>query len=262
MNNESTGALDARSPLGEMRAYRLLVEYDGTGYAGWQRQPHAPSIQQALEEALEQVVCHPVRCHAAGRTDAGVHALGQVVRILIEAPNVDEDGLVRGTNTNLPEDIRVVSAQPCGVAFDPRRDARLRWYRYSVFVRSAGPALDRQRLLHLHGNPDWPSVEKALEYLRGDHDFAVFRSSACEAARTRLTLEEAAHVDEHPVHHLDFKCRSFLQNMVRIMTGLLLEVGLEKHKPEIVREMLETGRRLVSFRVAPPQGLVLMRVDY
>jgi tRNA pseudouridine38-40 synthase len=268
--NETGTDLPARSTTMESggkseaapRAFRLVLEYDGTNYAGWQRQAEALSVQQVLEEALERIVRHPVRCDAAGRTDAGVHALGQVVRILVHAHNVDAEALFRGTNTYLPTDVRIVSVEPCDAAFDPRRDARLRWYRYSLFVRSAAPALDRRRLHHLHADLDWRAVEKALEYFRGDHEFAAFRSSVCEAPRTRLTLVDATHVDERPVHHLDFRCRSFLHNMIRIMTGLLIEIGQGKHAPEVVREMLETGHRTASFRVAPPQGLVLMRVDY
>jgi tRNA pseudouridine38-40 synthase len=248
--------------MGELRAFRLLVEYDGTNYSGWQRQPESPSVQQSIEEALEYITRHPVRCFGAGRTDAGVHALGQVARVLTTAPNVDEEALVRGGNRYLPEDIRILSAEPCELSFDPRRDARLRWYRYSILNRLAPSALERNRLVHLPGPIDWDAVEEGMAALRGQHDFRAFRSSSCVATRTALDLTEARHVNEHPVHHFDFKCRSFLQHMVRFMSGALIEVGMGKLRVEDLRTMLSTGRRFVSFRLAPAHGLVLTRVYY
>ena len=249
-------------PDADTRPFRLVVEYDGTAYAGWQRQANAPTVQQALEEALERVAGHPVRCPGAGRTDAGVHARGQVARVDVSAPRVDAEALRRGGNTYLPEDVRIVSAEPCDEAFDPRRDARSRWYRYSILARPSPPAIGRQGLLHVPQPMDWTAVESALERLGGEHDFSAFRSSACTATRTRLTVTRAQHVDDHPEHHLDFECRSFLHNMVRLMVGLLVEIGRGKHPPDAVTKMLESGDRTTRFRTAPPHGLTLMRVDY
>jgi len=244
------------------RSYRLVVEYDGGAYAGWQRQANAPSVQQTIEEALARVVRRPVRCDGSGRTDAGVHALGQAARVRIAAPNVTAEDLRRGTNTYLPDDVRIVSAEPCDAAFDPRRDARTRWYRYTIAHQATAPALDRGRLLHVSHAMDWSAVEEALARFEGEHDFRAFRSSVCTATRTRLTLVAAQHVDERPRHHLDFRCRSFLHNMVRLMAGLVIEVGQGRHRPDIVSDMLDSGQRTARFRTAPPHGLVLMRVGY
>jgi tRNA pseudouridine38-40 synthase len=248
------------------RAFKLTVEYDGTRYAGWQRQSNALTVQQALEEALQQLLRHPVRCPGAGRTDAGVHALGQVARVVTALRTIDAQGIRRGANAFLPDDVRVVSAQPCALGFDPRRDARLRWYRYSVFNRSTASALDRHRLWHVPQPLDWPAVERALPFFQGRHDFRAFRVAACSAKRTVLNLvkaECAAPPEGAPhVRHFDFECRSFLHSQIRLMVGLLVEIGLGRHPPEAVRDMLESGRQTAQFRMAPPNGLVLMRVDY
>ncbi|HBF34720.1 TPA: tRNA pseudouridine(38-40) synthase TruA [Candidatus Sumerlaeota bacterium] len=244
------------------QAFRLLVEYDGTNYAGWQRQAHSPTVQQTLEEALERLLLHPVRVTAAGRTDTGVHALGQVVRFVSPASHATANALLRGGNRFLPDDIRIIKAEPCSPAFDPRRHATMRWYRYTLVNRPVAPVLDRHRMLHVHEKINWNRVETALGYLRGDHEFKAFRAASCTAVRTRLTMKVAEHIDQHPIHHFDFKCRSFLQNMIRILVGLLLDVGRGKIPPEYFLELFESGQQTIEFRVAPPHGLVLMQVDY
>ena len=248
------------------RTFKLTIEYDGTAYFGWQRQDHPgrplPTVQGTLEEALACLVGHPVRCDGAGRTDTGVHALGQVARVVTTAPNITAQAFVRGGNTLLPGDIRIVAAEEAPASFDPRGDARLRAYRYSLVTQRVAPALDRHRLLHVPWPLDWPAAESALALLEGEHDFSAFRSSACTAKRTCLTLRRARHVAEHPIHHLEFECRSFLHHMVRFMAGVVLEVARGKCSPEVVTEMLESGRQVVHFRSLPPHGLVLMRVEY
>jgi tRNA pseudouridine38-40 synthase len=261
----------ARTPLSKTaprideqgtRAYRLLVEYEGTAYAGWQIQKKAPSVQAALETALESLTAHPVRMTGSGRTDAGVHALGQVARFVTNAPRIGPEAIVRGGNTKLPADIRILEAERCDDHFDPRRDARLRWYRYSIVTRPVAPALDRHRLLHMPHAMDWDRVEAGLKIIRGEHDFSAFRSSRCTAKRTLLTMEHAAlvHAGEH--YHIDLKCRSFLHNMVRLLVGLLLEVGQGRHDVDVIRQCLEAQEKVARFRTAPPHGLVLMRVYY
>jgi tRNA pseudouridine38-40 synthase len=243
-------------------SFRLLIEYDGTHYAGWQRQINSPTVQEALETALETVLGHPVRCHGAGRTDTGVHAQGQVVRIDVASPRIGPESIRRGGNRHLPDDVRILDAVPCAPDFDPRRDARNRWYRYSIINRPSASALDGRHLWHVPQSLDWGAIGEALARLEGDHDFQAYRSIHCTSPRTQLHLVRTAHVDAHPIHHFDFECRSFLQNMIRIMVGLIVEIGQGKHAPEIVTRMFEEKKRTARFRVAPPHGLVLMRVDY
>ncbi len=244
------------------RTFKLIVEYDGGRYHGWQRQKNAISVQQTLEEAMERLTRHPVRCDGAGRTDAGVNAAGQVVRFVTSMEKIDGMGVMRAANIFLPKDIRVVSAEECRADFDPRRDARMRAYRYSFLTRGAASALERNRLAHVPYDLDWEAVERTLALLEGEHDFSAFRSSQCRATRTRLDLRVARHVDEHPRHHFDFECRSFLHNMVRLMSGLALDVGIGRLAPEIVEEFFATGKRAAQFKCADPRGLVLTRVEY
>ncbi len=265
MNAKAKTPLSKTAPrVGEKgaRAYRLMVEYDGTAYAGWQIQKKAPSVQAELEAALEALTAHPVRVAGSGRTDAGVHALGQVARFVTTAPRIGPDAIVRGGNTKLPADIRILQAERCDDDFDPRRDARLRWYRYSIVTRAVAPALDRHRLLHMPHAMDWDRVEAGLEIIRGEHDFSGFRSSRCSATRTVLTMEHAALMRDGERFHIDLKCRSFLHNMVRLLVGLLVEVGQGRHEVDVIRQCLDASKKVVRFRTAPPHGLVLMRVYY
>ncbi len=250
------------SPPQTERAFRLVVEYDGTRYCGWQRQENAPSVQQTLEDTLARITRHPLVIPGAGRTDTGVHAAGQVACLRTTAMDINERSILRGGNTLLPPDIRIVSVESCDPAFDPRRDARWRRYRYTILNRPAPPALDRHRVTHLALPLDWAAIEAGLAHLPGRHDFSAFRSAHCQATRTELTMLVARHVADPPLHHFDFLCRSFLHNMVRLMSGLLIEIGLGMHAPEVVADCLRERRRTVQFRTAAPTGLVLLEVGY
>ncbi|MBN1867207.1 tRNA pseudouridine(38-40) synthase TruA [Candidatus Sumerlaeota bacterium] len=247
----------------EIRFFQIEIEYDGVDYAGWQAQATGiRTVQTQVEKALGEILCDSIRCLAAGRTDTGVHAKGQVASFYTRNTSIEEKRLLVGVNRYLPPDIRVLSIRSCSRSFDPRGDARVRWYRYSILNRPVASALDRNRLYHVPRFLDWSRIETALSLLQGKHDFSAFRSSRCGATRTLLTMREASHTNEHPVHHIDFKCRSFLHHMIRILVGLLVEVGTGKQSPEIFREMLQTGKRTVHFRNAPPHGLTLMHVEY
>ena len=244
-------------------SFRLVVEYDGTDYAGWQVQREGvKTVQSTLEKSLQGVLQERVRCFGAGRTDVGVHALGQVVRFDTAKTRISPYEILRGANHYLPFDIRVVSVDVCPPDFDPRGNAILRWYRYSILNRQIAPALDRHRLYHIPRTVDWDLVQRALDKLKGHHDFSAFRSSHCTAKRTVLTLQTAQHIDQHPLHHIDLKCRSFLQRMVRIIVGIVLEIGMGKHEISVIDEMLATQKRSLCFRTAPAHGLTLMNVDY
>lgn len=245
-----------------LRAFRLWIEYEGTAYCGWQRQENAPTIQQKLEEAMESLLKHPVDCPAAGRTDRGVHALGQVSRVVTPRANITADNLLRGGNTLLPREIRIQNVAPCALDFDPRRDARMRWYRYTVAHQPVAPALDRNRVTHVREAMDWDRVKEAMTLLEGQHDFQPFRASKCQAKRTELTMRRVSLSRSGQRWHLDFFCRSFLHNMIRILTGLLLEIGQGKLPVQCIPEMFASGKRTYRFRVAPAEGLVFMRVFY
>jgi tRNA pseudouridine38-40 synthase len=257
MSDESTACQPCIALLPHDRRIRWFLITPAGSFS-----PRRAPCRASWSKRSPSVLGHPVRVTAAGRTDAGVHARGQVVRAETLHPTIPSRGILHGANNALPPDIRILEVSPCSPDFDPRRDARLRWYRYTILQSPIAPAIGRHYVAHVSRRLDWAAVGAALERLRGEHDFAAFRSSVCTAKRTRLTMEDARHTDEAPLHHFDLRCRSFLHHMVRMLAGLLIEIGERRHPPEIVTEMLGVGRRTRPFRTVPPEGLTLMRVWY
>jgi tRNA pseudouridine38-40 synthase len=259
--------------------WALLIEYDGTDYVGWQRQTNGISIQQRLEEALERLLGHPVRVHGAGRTDAGVHALGQVAAFTTSR-DFPPETVVRGTNAHLDAAIRVRDARCVAAEFDPRRDARLRHYRYHLLRGRSAPALGRREMAWTHARMDWERAREALDRLSGCHDFAAFRSRLCTARRTVLNLERAelttfsrgtaeplpfsrAAEEDAVVACFDFECRSFLHHMVRYLVAIAVEIGKGRVSLDQLDACLAAGDR-GGFQLAPapPEGLCLLSVAY
>ena len=243
------------------RRIKGIIEYDGTDYSGWQRQPDAPSVQETLEGALEKLLRKSLRVTAAGRTDAGVHALGQVISFLTESP-LPCRNILRGANSFLPPSIRLVKVEEAEENFHPRRDAVLRWYRYLILNRSAAPVWAGRFITHVPGNLEESILKEATSLFLGTHDFAGFRSTDCEARRTRLTIQWFKVSREGALIRFDVACRSFLQNMVRILVGGIIEAARGKISPDVLSEMLESGKRDPRVPTAPAKGLTLMRVYY
>lgn len=245
------------------RNIRLTAEYDGSRYAGWQRQLNALGVQQVLEEALEKHLRHPVRVSAAGRTDTGVHALGQVVNFFTTS-SMAPRGIERGLLPFLPRDMAVRDACEVPDDFDARRSARLRWYRFFLSNRSSRPALAGEYLTHVAGRLDIDRMREAAETLTGTHNFQAFRAATCTATRTVLDMQPIGltYLQEDSLIVLDFRCRSFLHNMVRILTGTIVACGRHKLTAKDVEEMLATGKRRQEAVTVPPSGLVLYKVLY
>jgi tRNA pseudouridine38-40 synthase len=249
-------------PPDASRKIKMILEYDGTNYAGWQRQANAPSVQQAVEDALERYLGQAVRVTASGRTDAGVHAMGQVISFTPEC-GIPADAMGRGLTAFLPRDIAVIHSADAAPDFDARRSARMRWYRFFLSNRHPRPAVGSQFLTHIPGDLNFDEMTKAANMLTGEHDFSAFRSVACTATRTRLTMQpiEIARVSRDIIR-IDFRCRSFLQNMVRILTGTLVAVGRGKMTVDDVQAMLDTGQRHKYAVTVQPNGLFLWQVSY
>lgn len=243
------------------RNVKIIIEYDGTNYSGWQRQKNAKTVQEELEAALFTLFNIDIKVIGSGRTDAGVHSLGQVANLFTKS-SLPLHSIVKGANANLPRDIRVVSAEEVPQNFNARRNAVLRHYRYQIINRSVAPAILRNYFAHVPYKLDILKMEKAYKKLKGEHNFQAFRSSLCTAKRTVLTLEEITIKQENEKIYIDFKCRSFLHNMVRIIAGLLIEIGRGKIPTKVVDEMLKTGSRPNNVPTAPPQGLFLVSVEY
>jgi len=240
---------------------KAIVEYDGTDFCGWQRQPELVSIQERIESALEKLFQSRVRVTAAGRTDAGAHALGQVISF-VNPSSIPLSNILKGSNTYLPEAIRIVDIEKVPISFNPRRDAILRWYRYCVINRSPAPVWARHFMTHIPYKIDLELLTEAIGLFEGTKNFSAFRSIDCEAERTLLTLKKFQFINRKPLLVFDLECRSFLQNMVRILVGAVTEAARGKIPLSLLREMLETGRRNNRIPTLPASGLTLMRVYY
>jgi tRNA pseudouridine38-40 synthase len=242
--------------------YRLLLEYDGAAYVGWQRQPDAPSIQAEVESALAQVLGgEPVMVTASGRTDAGVHALGQVVSFqsTVERSPI---ALVRGLNAVLPDDIACRAAGEVELAFHPIDSAVGKHYRYRVLDGVARAPLRRGQVYQTHKRLDLDRVRAAAMHFVGCHDFSSFRASRCSAVtavRTLYRFEITRPVDEV---RFDVEGTGFLRHMVRVLVGTLLDVSSGRFEPEDIPAILDAADRRRAGRTAAAQGLTLMRVHY
>jgi tRNA pseudouridine38-40 synthase len=244
-----------------MPTVRLIVEYDGSRYAGWQRQPDQPTIQEAIETAVFQLTQQKVAVIGAGRTDAGVHALGQVVSFRIQRDKTPHEW-TRGLNATLPDDIAVRSASLPSDDFHARYGALGKLYEYRILNRPERPALDRAYAWHVHQSLDIAAMEEAARYLIGAHDFSSFEGTltdnedpVCDLRQLSITRQE----DRLTVHAYADR---FLKHMVRAIVGTLVEVGHAKRAPSSLQGVLSAKDRRAAGRTAPPHGLFLVRVDY
>jgi tRNA pseudouridine38-40 synthase len=245
-----------------MPRYKLTIEYDGASFAGWQRQNNGPSIQQALEEALFTLTGENVVVHGAGRTDAGVHATGQVAHVDLAR---DWNGwrLREAINAHLmPQPIGVREAEAIAEDFDARRSAVMRHYLYRVVNRRAPLTLERGRAWHVKRELDVGAMDGAARALIGRHDFSTFRDSQCQAKSPVRTLTRLDVTREGERVAFNVSALSFLHRQVRSMVGSLIEVGLGKWRAADLKAALEAADRSRCGQVAPACGLYLERVDY
>lgn len=255
-----------------MQRWKLTLSYRGSGFAGWQRQSGGvPSVQHAVEAAVEAYCGQKITLHVAGRTDAGVHARGQVAHLDLAEGKVSRSGfeLAKALNALLrPLPVAVVEATPVHERFHARFDALRKLYSYSVVARAAPPVLEAETVLHLRRIPDVAAMRDGASYLVGHHDFTTFRARACQAKspqRTldRLWIECAPYDDFGGVKIILFaQARSFLHHQVRNMVGTLLRVGEGAWPPEQVARALAARDRCVGGPTAPSHGLCLERIDY
>lgn len=245
-----------------MPRFRLRIEYHGGGFVGWQRQTNGLSVQEAVETAVERLVGHPVRVNAAGRTDAGVHALGQVAHL-----DLDRDWpaatLRDALNFHLkPHRAAVLEAERVADGFDARFHARRRTYLYRICDRRAPPVLDLGRVWHVPRRLDAGAMAEAALRLEGRHDFTTFRAAECQAASPVKTLDRLAVSRDGDEVRIEAEARSFLHHQVRNMAGTLKLVGDGKWTAEDVAGALARRDRAAGGPTAPPDGLYFVRVDY
>lgn len=240
---------------------RLRIAYEGTGYLGWQVQPQGPTVQAALEEAFSLMTGGRTRMVAAGRTDTGVHARGQVVCFRHESRH-DPQALCKGLNAHLPEDIVVLEADQIPDDFDPRRDAVGKHYRYCVHNHPVRPVFERRWRWHLKKRLDEEAMNRAVASLVGEHDFSAFRPADCEAASAVRRIDAARWTMMPPLLALDVFGNGFLKQMVRTIVGTCVEVGRGALASAAMEEILASGDRGRAGPTAPACGLVLERVYY
>ena len=240
---------------------KLIVEYDGTGYAGWQRQQNALAVQQVLEEALARLTGEPVRVVGASRTDAGVHALGQVAHF-DTACRVPPDKYAFALNTLLPADVRVVKSREAAPDFHARFSAKGKRYRYLMYDSPHFSALYRNLCAHSIYPLDDEKMDREAARMVGAHDFAAFAASGSAVKDTVRAVYACRVQRQGPFAVLTVEGNGFLYNMVRILAGTLMAVGAGKLAEGAVVRAIESGDRLALGPTAPPQGLTLMEVFY
>ncbi len=238
----------------------LTLEYDGSQFHGWQIQPGLRTIQGTVEKALAEMMGASVRAKASGRTDAGVHALGQVMHCDVSR-GIPPENVMMGLNSLLPPDVRVIKCREAPEEFHAQYSATGKHYRYDILNRSQPTALLRDRVWHVRRPLDDEAMKIGASYLIGKKDFAAFKSAGDEGTTVR-DLRRIDVVREQDILTLTFEADGFLKHMVRNLTGALVEVGLGRLNPEDVRGILDSRSRKNSPRKAPPQGLTLVKVFY
>jgi tRNA pseudouridine38-40 synthase len=241
--------------------YRFILEYDGTAYHGWQVQPGARTVQAVVEQAVAQLIGESVRVAAAGRTDAGVHASGQVASFRTER-TLSPDTIGRALNALTPADVSIREVALVDDGFDVRRSARSRTYVYRIWTRRVRSPLWRLYAWHVIQSIDVAAMTSAAASLVGEHDFTSFRAAGCDAAQpVRRVLRSEVVVSDDLITYT-IEANAFLRHMVRNIVGTLVEVGTSRRRPDDIAALLRRRDRSAAGKTAPAHGLCLTRVTY
>ena len=243
------------------RTFKLTLAYDGTNFSGWQMQAGPRTLQGVLEEALHPIEDRRVVVHAAGRTDAGVHAAGQVVSFVLNS-TITPDALVRALNVRLPADVRVMHAEEMHADFNARFHARSKTYHYSIFTGSVVPPHIRHFVWHVPQRLDLTEMQRAAALLVGEHDFAAFQAAGGDVISTRREITASQVIERDALVVFEVTGTGFLRHMVRNIVGTLVDVGRRRRKSEDMGRVLKSIDRSHASATAPPQGLTLWSVQY
>jgi tRNA pseudouridine38-40 synthase len=245
-----------------MRNIKLTIEYDGTNYRGWQSQKRGTTIQEAIETAVEKITKNGVKLIGSGRTDSGVHALGQVANFKTSS-GLSAYQLQKALNAILPKDISIVKCEEADVTFHSQFDAKSKIYAYVILYRPYPSSLERLRAWHIPFTLKLPEMKEASTALIGEHDFRAFglsthtlRSTVREVLKLEISLRENDNL------YFEIEATGFLKRMVRLVVGTLIQVGRDRIPVDGVRRILESGERTKFVRAAPPWGLYLKEVKY
>ena len=245
-----------------VRNIKLVIEYDGKEFNGWQKQPTKLNIQGEIERAIKQITGEEVDLTASGRTDAGVHALGQVANFKTNS-NIPIEKIPIALNSNLKKSIIIKSAEEVEERFHSRLNCKRKTYRYIINNSKYGTAIYRNLETHIPMKLDIQKMQKAVKYFEGEHDFKAFKASGTSSKSSVRTIYKAEVIDVGNERiYIELTGNGFLYNMVRIISGTLVEVGLGKIEPNEIKTIIQSKKRENAGKTLPPQGLYLVSVEY
>ncbi len=244
-----------------MRNIKLTIEYDGKDFDGWQKQPNKLNIQGEIERAIKEITGEEINLIASGRTDAGVHALGQIANFKTES-NLPIEKIPIALNSKLKKSIRVIEAEEVEERFHSRYTCKRKTYRYIINNSPNGTAIYRNLEYHFPIVLNAEKMNEAIKYFIGEHDFKGFKSSGTSSKSSVRTIYDAIVYKENNRIIIELTGNGFLYNMVRIIAGTLIEVGLGKIKPEEIPEIIRSKDRTKAGKTLPPNGLYLVKVEY
>ena len=245
-----------------LKNFKLTIEYDGTGYHGWQRQKNGRTIQGEIEKTLMAMTGKKVSLTGSGRTDAGVHALGQVANFLCETTILPGE-FQKGLNSLLPDDIVIKACEPVHESFHARYDASSKTYCYTILNRSIPAAISRQYAWFIRKELDLDAMRAAISHIIGTHDFSAFEGSGSPRSHSTRSIMTARFLEKgHEYINFEIRADGFLRFMVRNVVGTLVDVGLHKITPDEFKEILMSKDRNLAGATAPPHGLFLVEVEY
>lgn len=244
-----------------MRNIKLTIEYDGKDYNGWQKQPNKLNIQGTIEQAIKSITGEDVELNASGRTDAGVHALGQVANFKTNS-QIPIDKMAIAINSRLKKSIVIKKAEEVDERFHSRLSCKRKTYRYVINNSPEGTAIYRYLETHIPQKLDVQKMQEATKYFVGEHDFKAFKASGTSSKNSVRTIYDAKVEQKDDRIYIELTGNGFLYNMVRIIAGTLVDVGLGKIEPERIKEIIELGKREFAGKTLPPNGLYLLKVVY
>ncbi len=245
-----------------MKNIKIIIEYDGSDYHGWQCQANLPTVQKTIEDTIRQITRENVKITGSGRTDARVHAIGQVANFFTET-QMDPGTLQKALNSSLPRDISITKAQQVSDDFHAQFSSRSKIYEYRIFNRSHRPALQRHRVWHIKEKLDTKKMKKAAAYLQGTHDFSVFAKADITVKTTVRTVKRVQiRKTREGIIVIEIEADGFLKRMVRMITGTLAEVGRGRLTPEKFGQIFAEAQKTKNVFTAPPSGLFLKKVIY
>ena len=244
-----------------MRNIKLTIEYDGREFNGWQKQPNKLNIQGSIERAIEEITGEKVDLNASGRTDAGVHALGQVANFKTDS-NLPIDKFPIAINSKLKKSIRILNAEEVDDRFHSRLTCKRKTYMYVINNTTIGSAIYRYLETHIPQKLDVNEMSKAVKYFEGEHDFRAFKASGTSSKSSVRTIYEAKVYKIDEKIYIELTGNGFLYNMVRIIAGTLVDVGLGKIKATDIPDIITQGKRELAGKTLPPNGLYLVKVEY